>query len=155
KDGGEDHQTGTIVEQGFPFDLDGDLGGSLHLLDDGQHGNKVGGGDQGPKQQAIDQRQFPAQQLGDEPEAITDQEGGEQGGEDRQYGDFPLLAAQGLEVDADAASEQQEAQDPLQQEILEVDSLHGFDGQGLKVEPTQFAKQHHQGGDQHGSCSDG
>ena len=153
--GGEDDQTDTVVEQGLPLDLDGDLGGRLHLLDDGEHGDGVGGGDQGTEQHAVDQGQVPAQQLGDEPEAVADDEGGEQGGNDGQNGDLPLLAAQGLEVDAKATGEQQEAQYPLEQEVLEVDALHGLDGQGLEVEPTQLAKQHHECGDQHGAGGNG
>ena len=88
-------------------------------------------------------------------QAVADEEGGEQGGGYGQNGDFPLLATQRLEVDAKAAGEQQEAQDPLQQEVLEVDALHGLDGERLQIEPTQFAKQHQQRGDQHGARSDG
>ncbi|MNQ53294.1 hypothetical protein D3C85_673290 [compost metagenome] len=155
EDGGEDHQADPVVEQGLPFDLDGDLGRRLHLLDDGEHGNGVGGGDQGTEQHAIDQRQFPAQQLGDEPEAVADDEGGEQGRRYGENGDLPLLAAQCLQIDAETAGKQQEAQDPLQQEVLEVDAFHGLDGQRFQIEPTQLTKQHHQGGDQHGSCGDG
>ena len=155
KHGSEDDEANTVVEQGFPFDLDGDLGWRLHLLDDGQYGDGVGGGDQGTEQHAVDQRQLPAQQLGDEPEAVADEEGREQGGNDGQNGDLPLLATQRLEVDAKATGEQQEAQNPLQQEVLEVDALHGLDGKRFQVEPAQFAKQHQQCGDQHGARSDG
>ena len=155
EDGGEDHQADPVVEQGLPFDLDGDLGRRLHLLDDGEHGNGVGGGDQGTEQHAIDQRQFPAQQLGDEPEAVADDEGGEQGRRYGENGDLPLLAAQCLQIDAETAGKQQESEDPLQQEVLEVDAFHGLDGQRFQIEPTQLTKQHHQGGDQHGSGSDG
>ncbi len=155
KHGGEDDEADTVIEQGLPLDLDGDLGRRLHLLDDGQHGDGVGGGDQGTEQHAVDQWHIPAQQLGDEPEAVADEEGGEQGRDYGQNGDLPLLAAQRLEVDAKTSGEQQEAQDPLEQEILEVDALHGLDGKGFQVEPTQFTEQHHQRGDQHGASGDG
>ncbi len=155
KHGGEDDEANTVVEQRLPLDLDGDLGWCLHLLDDGQHGDGVGGGDQGTEQHAVDQRHVPTQQLGDEPEAIADEEGGEQGRQYGQNGDFPLLAAQGFQVDPETTGEQQEAQDPLQQEILEVDALHGLDGQGFQIEPAQLTEQHHQRGDQHGARSDG
>ncbi len=155
KHGSENNEADTVVEQRLPFDLDGDLGWRLHFLDDGQYGDGVGGGDERPEQHAVDQRQLPAQQLGDEPEAVADDEGGEQGGNNGQNGDLPLLATQRLEVDAKTTGKQQEAQDPLQQEILEVDALHGFDGKRLQIEPSQFTEQHQQRRDQHGTGGDG
>ena len=145
KHSGEDDEADAIVEQGLPLDLDGDLGRRLHLLDDCQHGDGVGGRDQGTEQHTVDDRQIPAQHPGDKPEAVADQEGGDQGRDNGENSDLPLLAAQRLQVDPEAAGKQQKTQDPLQQEILEIDALHGLDGQRFQIEPIQLTKQHQQG----------
>ena len=90
-------------------------------LQHAQHRDGVGRGDEGPEEQAVIRRQAELQRAGEQPAEPADDDRREEGAHDGQDADADPVLAQIAELDVERPGEEQEAERPVQQELVEVD----------------------------------
>jgi len=89
-----------------------------------EHGDGIGGGDDGAEEQALGEPQRKPAEAGDQQGQPAHEGGREQHAERRQHADQRLLAQQRRDVDLQRAGEQQEREHPLEHRGPKVNAVH-------------------------------
>jgi len=122
--GEEDHDGHPIIEERFPGDLHLQAARYPGLLEDAQHGDRIGRRDQRTEEQTVDERGFDTEQRKQQKEDPADEEGGNDNAERAEQDDRQPLLLEFIELDVDGTGEEHEAEHDLQQQFAEVDPLH-------------------------------
>jgi hypothetical protein len=122
-DDGEDDDTDTIVEQAFAGNLGLQRRRDMDGLQDAQHRDRIGRRDESTEDQAVEKRNGKAQEVGRGIGKQADHRGRDQDTHGGHRQDRPLARDQGSHVHMQGTGEQQEAEHPFEQGVVEVGQL--------------------------------
>ena len=118
----EDHAD-AIVDQRFAGDRRFHILRHMGRLEDPEDSDRIGGGDQGPEQEAMDPRQLEPEEAEQPVAAHADEERRQGRANQRQNPDRPCQPPQPREVNVKGAREKEHRQHPLHEDVGEIDRL--------------------------------
>ncbi len=110
-----------VVEERLAGDLHLQVSRSLERLQHPEHRDGIGRRDEGPEQQTVHRRQAQPERAGRQPADRRHDAGRHERAHHGQDTDARPVLAQVAEVDLQRPREQQEAEHPVQEELIEVD----------------------------------
>ena len=137
----EYHYAHPVVEQGLPFDQGLQGSGEPGVLEDGQGGHRIGGGDDRAEKQGMDQGQIDSGKSQQKAHGQADEGGGGQGGEHGQEQHVPFLPFEDGQGNMHRPCEQEKAEHVLHKRPGKVDGLD----EGAAGDESVVPAQHGQG----------
>ncbi len=117
----EDDGAHAVVEEGFAGELGFEVGGGVDAAEHFEDGDRVGGGDEGAEEEALERRGVEAEEADGVVGEGADGERGEDCGDDGEQGDRELLSAESFEIEQEGSGEEEQGEHAVEDEALEVD----------------------------------
>ena len=116
------HDAGAVVEQALAGDLHFHRGRHADAAQDADHGDRVGRRHHGAQQHAVHELQRIPDQCRQPVNAVADDDGRDHHAHGREHQDRALLPRHRLQLERQAAGEQQHAEDAVEHDLGEVDA---------------------------------